>query len=490
MMGRGENDQNKLFHYSVDLEDRVRADHPLRRIKELVDFDFIYDEVADTYGQNGNVSVPPPVILKLMLLLVFYNVRSERELMITLPERLDWLWFLGYDLDTEIPNHSVLSKARRRWGVGPFRTFFERIVLQCAEGGLIYGKKIFVDSCLVTANASLNSVINMKLARNKLRKNYNQLSQRLEEKNAEKDVSGSDDSKPSGSSSTGKPTRKGVNRSYLSSTDPDAAITRIGGGKPWLRYKIHRAVDDDTGIITATITTPGDVNEAHRMINLAQQHRVNTGCSPKTVVADSKYGTIDNFLACSSRGMRVHVPDLHRVAKKRESKKRGRQLFSHKMFTFDAKSDSYTCPAGNRLTRKSLHMKRLSIDYASPKSVCDKCSKRDQCTRNKSGRTIKRHLRQDELDRMREIANSIVAKIDLRKRTHFMERSFAEGARHGIKRAKWRGKWKMEIQELLTATIQNIQKLEKHGGSPDGVALIEKISNTHPVKSAQYCFSF
>jgi len=57
--------------------------------------------------------VPPTVILKLILLLVFYNVRSERELMETLPERLDWLWFLGYDLDTELPNHSVLSKARK-----------------------------------------------------------------------------------------------------------------------------------------------------------------------------------------------------------------------------------------------------------------------------------------------------------------------------------------------------------------------------------------
>ena len=78
-----------------------------------IDFDFIYGEVADKYGRNGNVSVPPPVILKLMLLLVFYNVRSERELMDTLPERLDWLWFLGYDLDADIPDHSILSKARK-----------------------------------------------------------------------------------------------------------------------------------------------------------------------------------------------------------------------------------------------------------------------------------------------------------------------------------------------------------------------------------------
>ena len=92
-----------------------RPDHPLRRIAQLIDFDFIYEEVKDCYGLKGHVSIPPPVILKLMLLLVLYNVRSERELMATIGERLDWMWFLGFNLDSEIPHHSVLSKARSRW---------------------------------------------------------------------------------------------------------------------------------------------------------------------------------------------------------------------------------------------------------------------------------------------------------------------------------------------------------------------------------------
>ena len=54
------------------------------------------------YGTNGSVSVPPPVILKLLVLLMLYNVRDEREMMDTLPERLDWLWFLGFDLDSGV----------------------------------------------------------------------------------------------------------------------------------------------------------------------------------------------------------------------------------------------------------------------------------------------------------------------------------------------------------------------------------------------------
>jgi transposase len=125
--------QSSLFYVGIDKDKRVRANHPLRRINQLIDFDFSYKEVREHYGNNGNVSVPPPIILKLMLLLILYNVRSERELIDTVPERIDWLWFLGYDLDSEIPNHSVLSKARRKWGAEIFKSFFERIVRQQAE---------------------------------------------------------------------------------------------------------------------------------------------------------------------------------------------------------------------------------------------------------------------------------------------------------------------------------------------------------------------
>lgn len=86
--------QTNLFHFVVNIDKRIRADHELRKVKELIDFDFVFAEVRDFYGYNGKESVPPPVILKLMLLLVMYNVRSELELMQTIPERLDWLWYV------------------------------------------------------------------------------------------------------------------------------------------------------------------------------------------------------------------------------------------------------------------------------------------------------------------------------------------------------------------------------------------------------------
>jgi transposase len=256
MMGYQTGFQPKLFYHQINLDQRVPQNHILRKIEGQIDFDFIYDEVEDCYGDNGNVSVAPPVILKMMLLLILYNVRSERELMDTIPLRLDWLWFLGYDLDNEVPDHSVLSKARARWGVEAFRNFFERIVWQCVEAGLVDGRKIFVDSSLVDADASNNSVIDTQSLKIQLRENYQKLEARLEKPNESSDSS-----------------RRYVkqNSRYMSTTDPDAAI--VNRGKPKLSYQVHRAVDGRSEIITATETTAGDVNEAHRMIPLLESHQ-------------------------------------------------------------------------------------------------------------------------------------------------------------------------------------------------------------------------
>lgn len=205
--------------------------------------------------------------------------------MTTLPERLDWLWFLGYDLDSDIPGHGVLSKVRTRWGLEVFQSFFERIVFQCVQAGLVDGRKIFMDSSLIDADASNNSVIDTKSLKDQVHKNYKELESRLEERHAD--------------------SVQTVKKRYISSTDPDATIVRRGN--PKLRYQVHRAVDEAHEIITATEATPGDVNEAHRLEALIDQHNAITEKTAETIVADSKYGTINNFLACHDRGVQAHM---------------------------------------------------------------------------------------------------------------------------------------------------------------------------------------
>jgi transposase len=446
MMGEQKADQPKLFYYDINLEERVRPDHPLRKIKALVDFDFVSKEVQPLYGYNGNVSVPPPVILKLMFLLFYEDVPSERELMATLPERLDWLWFLGYDLDSPIPDHSVLSKARERWGREPFAEFVERIIWQCVETGLVDGRKMFCDSSLIDADASNNSVMKREKFLRYWRERYGELERRFFDWDED------------------APTKKLVSR-----TDPDASIVRKGKGKARARYAEHRAVDGRAGVITATITTPGAVNEAHKLGELLDEHRENTGVKADVAVADSKYGTSENFLELHDRGVTGHIPDLS-ACQKGTNRREG--IFDISEFMYDEVSDTYRCPAGQQLERRKQKKDREAFEYSAKPSVCKACSQREKCTRNKNGaRTIKRHVRQKELDRMREISMSGKTRRDLTTRKHLMEGSFADAANnHGFKRSRWRGLEKVTIQNYLIAAAQNIRILIRYWRKPAGVA--------------------
>lgn len=436
MMGRQNDYQHKLFINGFNLDKRVRKDHILRKISENIDFDFIYKEVEDTYGINGNTSVPPPVILKMMLLFFLYEIRSERELMETIPERLDWLWFLGYDLEDEIPNHSVLSKARARWGTRAFKRFFEHIVYQCVEQGLVDGRKGFFDASLIDADASNNSVVDTHKLKKYLNKSYKRLENRLDEIKASK-------STPAASR-------------YISTTDPDASVTRHGGGKSKLRYKTHRAIDEKHEIITATKVTPGAVDDGHVLQDMIETHEQNTQMKLDTAVADSKYGTIENFLECHDREVKAHIPsieDTHKDSGRRKG------IFSKEAFSYNPDTDTFTCPAGKALKRRKLKKPRKHYEYKASHKDCKQCHIRNKCTRSKFGRTLKRHARQDDLDVMIEQSKSRVSKRDIKTRQHLSERSFARSTRYRYKRARWRNLWRMEIQDYLIAAIQNITVL-------------------------------
>ena len=446
MMSRQKKVQNQLFYSAINLEQRVRKDHILRKVKTHIDFDFIYNEVKGTYGFNGNESVPPPVILKMLLLLIFYNVRSERELVLTIPERLDWLWFLDYDIDDQIPNHSVLSKARNRWGVIAFKTFFERIVLQCAEAGLIDGSKLFMDSSIVQADASNNSVIKKHGLKRYLNKSYQILESRLE-KEKSNDLKDDDNHAPKSGA---------ANKKYISTTDPDASVSRRGKGKSKLEYQVHRGVDSKSEIITATEVSPGEVHEAHRLQALIDSHEKNTGAKVAAAVADSKYGTLDNYVTCHDRKIKAHIPSLEQTQR---GTGRQKDIFSKGVFIYDYAKDVFICPAGQILKKRKYRKKRKHYEYAASKKICNSCPLKENCTRSKTGRTLKRHFRQDDIDLTLTESISAESKKDIKTRQHLMERSFARAKRYGYKRARWRRLWRVQIQEYLTASIQNMMVL-------------------------------
>jgi transposase len=463
MMGM-QREQKELFSYEVDLDRRVRADHPLRRIREQVDFAFVRQAVKDCYGYNGNESVDPAVIGKMMFLLFYDDVKSERELMRIIRERLDYLWFLGYGLDDEIPDHSVLSKARRRWGVEVFESFFIQIVSACVAAGLVDGKKIHVDASLIEANASKDSVLKGSaewIAA--LKRAYQATESKLED-------------------TTTPDSRVAVNDTMLSTTDPDAGLTRMGSGQSRPRYHHHRVVDEAQGVITAVETTSGSIAENQRLMGLVKQHAVNTGKEAETVVADSKYGTVENYVACQRQGITTHMGD---VLSKQTNNPRCQGIFADTAFAYEPSSNTYRCPAGQTLTARRLHPRRRTWEYHTARGVCAVCALRAQCTRASYGRTIKRHEHQELLDRARQQAHSPAAYRDRRRRKHLAEGSFADAANnHHFKRSRWRRLWRQQIQDYLIAAVQNVKILLKQT-ERRAVVVIRQIQTTWSVASVQ-----
>src|SRR2546427_1504911 len=156
MMGMKERHFAPLIH--VSLEELVPTDHFYRHLERTLDLSFVREFVQEAYASGGRPSIDPIVFFKLQLVMFFEGIRSERLLMRHAADRLSVLWYLGYDLGEPLPDHSTLTRIRERYGVDVFRRFFEKIVEQCQEAGLVWGKELYIDATKVEANASLDSL--------------------------------------------------------------------------------------------------------------------------------------------------------------------------------------------------------------------------------------------------------------------------------------------------------------------------------------------
>jgi len=436
MMGPVKQLQPKLFR-TFNIQQRIPTDHPLREILRLIDFGFVRREVVDCYGSVGNPSVDPIVLMKLMFLLYYENVRSERALMAQMPLRLDWLWFCGYDLDDEVPDHSAISRARALWGVEVFEELFGRILTQCVATGLVDGAIVHVDASLIAADASLDRL------QPALRKVGHDLYETLDEAAAEstEDTAPREDEPPSPGLTT-------------SATDRDARLTRSAKGGPLLGYKDHRAIDDRCGIVTATVTTDASMPEAQMLEEVLNRHEENVGCEVRTPVTDKGYGTGENYRMLHERNMKPCVPH--------PSQNQAGKKFHAEDFAYDGERDVMICPAGQELKRWNHEAKRKRTRYRASKERCDSCPLKSKCTDSKIGRLVSRHDDQEHIDWADGCLSKGERKRLMERRKSNAEGSFADAANnHGYKRARWRGLERVTIQNVMIATVQNVRKLMK-----------------------------
>lgn len=149
--------QEKLFN-SFRLSDRVPETNFYRRLKGVLDLDFLYRLTREYYGDSGQKSIDPLVFFKLCLVGYFENIIGDRKLVDHCSMRLDILYFLGYDIDEALPWHSTISRTRQLFPEDVFEDVFTRVLTMCVDKGMVSGHTQAIDSAPIKANASMDSL--------------------------------------------------------------------------------------------------------------------------------------------------------------------------------------------------------------------------------------------------------------------------------------------------------------------------------------------
>jgi len=382
MQGR-KTHQEKLF-ISFQLSDYVPSDNFYRRLNELLDLHFLYAKTKKYYGNEGQKSIDPVIFIKLMLVGYFENLNSDRRIINVSRMRLDILYFLGYELDEELPWHSTLSRTRILFGENLFNDLFKVVLKQCIDKGMLSGRRQAIDSALIKANASMDTLIEREVMAD--------AGVYADELNANIDAEiirsiNPASEKPSVKQRVGKSNaiRNGLKRSnktHYSPADPDARIATKPGKPCRMNYLAQTSVDTASHVIThiqAFHADKGDAQCFPEQLKATVANLEANGLTIDEVLADGGYSSMSNFEILKELNITGYIP----------LKNTNRNSTSG--FVFDKINDRYTCPNGVYLTFRGTRIYSENCQarlYKSSVKDCKQCPLRETCVNSRGYRLI------------------------------------------------------------------------------------------------------
>jgi transposase len=348
----------------LSLEGLVPRDHFYRRLDRALDLEWVRALVAPYYAAGGRPSIDPVVFFRLQLIMFFEGIRSERQLLRLVANRLSARWFIGYDLHEPLPDHSSLTRIRERYGLEVFRRFFEAIVERCAQAGLVWGKEVHVDATKMLADAALESMTPRFAVAARAH---------VEDLFAQEAEAGGPPPPPAavvtepariGPTEEQAPALAAANagrhdflaqagrqeraRTFarfwrasdrlVSTTDPDATHLALRDGTR-LGYQGNYLVDGGRArIILAALATPAEVPEERVAPDLIWYARARWHLRVRQATGDKAYGTFDVVRRLEEQGVRAYlvVPDYDQMT----------PYFGKGAFRYDPAADTYACPGG------------------------------------------------------------------------------------------------------------------------------------------------
>jgi transposase len=477
----------KVRHFAplvnVSLDELVSPDHFYRHLDQVLDLTFVRDLVRPCYAAGGRPSIDPVVFFKLQLVMFFEGLRSERQLLRVAADRLSVRWYLGYDFNEPLPDHSSLTHIRDRYGVAIFRRFFDAIVEQCRHAGLVWGAELYFDGTQVEANADRDRMV-PRFYQEAIAKHLATLFPEaaaavptsvdqplpIPFRGSAVDPSSTHDPAPSSGHNwiraLGRPPDRTITRGHyqriadvwVSQTDPDATLMHKKGGGTCLGYHTHYGVDGGTArIILAVLVTPSEVMENQPVLDLLWQARFRWQLPVRQITGDTTYGTAEMIVALEAASIRAYVPlpDFDRRT----------PFFGKQAFIYDAQANTYSCPAGAVLPHHKTHFTQRVIYYRADPAICQVCPLKAKCTESAAGRMVGRSFDEEQIDRVRAYHATEAYKKAMRKRKVWVEPLFGEAkAWHGLERFRLRTLPKVNIESLLIATGQNLKRLLQRWG--------------------------
>ena len=339
--------QEKLF-MSFRLSDRVPEDNFYRRLNELLDLRWLYKATQSYYGKEGQQSIDPVVFFKLMLIGYFENLGSDRRIINTVSMRMDTLFFIGYDIDEELPWHSTLSRTRQLYDKEIFKQLFQQVLAQCIEKGMVAGRRQAVDSVFIKANASMDSLVAKEILKDGLV--Y------------------ADDLCEQEEGSKSK-----LNDKYRSATDADARVATKPDKPSALNYLAQVSVDTGGHVITNIDVHHADKADNQCFEEVVEQTKSNlqtNGLVLEEVLADTSYNSGATLEYLEDNNIEGYIPNKSGYKADREG------------FTYNGDKDEYTCSQGAALPfkgRTAGRGGRYKKIYLSSKADCSVCPLRNQC---------------------------------------------------------------------------------------------------------------
>ena len=222
---------------------------------------------------------------------------------------------------------------------------------------------------------------------------------------------------------------------------------------PHLAYKGHLAVAGRDGqVITAAVATTGAAADEHLLAEVLWHHRRLSRLGVPKVVADAKYGTTVNFLYLGQLGIPAIIPTTRFDNMRKD-------IWGREHFLWLPEEEAYRCPAGQKLRRYANMPATRRVKYQAPKGSCAVCAFRKQCVPSGRERTFHRSWAQEFVEAAEERIASPVGKQQMVERKVRVEGAFALAKElHGLRRTRFRGRRRVQIQLWLTAAAMNIKK--------------------------------